>query len=760
MPSTTTKKDSQTLAADTTRTNTTLLNPQESGFDGAVLASASWKDSGMDRNRLLQQALQNLSKDLLPKTKGDVAPDRSDSSRASGSGNESSASRDSLLQIPQHSPPSRLRENPRSDWDVPLDRFGDIANHYFEPQGELLHEQRDRRPITNEFSIPTAISSQASGLNSAGIGGFTVSSKPCALQSHPLTGVKRKSGSDLDTTMGCERGLPPLKRQELDTSDMLAESSSDKPPAQSTRSQSANAMRTRSGTDVTDSRPESVRQAEDVSGGPRRGFTEPRLAPMMLPARKVFPIQIGDKLFKLSGASISSDAPSYFSHFFEEQLRQNEGADNVRTLYVDRDPATFEDIALHLQGYHVEPRDGSHFVKLFADAQFFSLPRLTAQLFSSTIYIRIGESEFQISRDLFNNPGDSPNYFSLGFSIFFSTPTEVFPGLSQKSLLRPPSILPPCIPNRSARTFADLLHILKGYPIEIRNEEHRQELLRDARYFHLKGLEQRLIPHTISYNLARKGSEIVIRLEDIRQSGVSFVADRTSTGTSPTGTGGVSPLSNVSSTPTGPGWVFYQRPFVDANAHNLIVEIGGEDIYLSLHAASSKSKARFGRATFHRTALSRITSLFSVVASKMNLPVTQPLGLMMMERGAGVASLPVSPGNTGMSDERVKVRIGSDADVVVDGQKWFLNGNADGNDEDAMDVESCERERRQQERGEDEPLDAEEWVVKKAQFRLRVQPLQGVMQAGKSTMEVILGAVKIQAFGSERGRNESRGFLA
>ena len=93
---------------------------------------------------------------------------------------------------------------------------------------------------------------------------------------------------------------------------------------------------------------------------------------MVLPPRKVFPIQIGDKLFRLSGASISSDAPSYFSQFFEEQLRQNEGADNVRTLYIDRDPATFEDISLHLQGYHVEPRDGPHFVKLFADAQFFS----------------------------------------------------------------------------------------------------------------------------------------------------------------------------------------------------------------------------------------------------------------------------------------------------------------------------------------------------------------------------------------------------
>lgn len=44
----------------------------------------------------------------------------------------------------------------------------------------------------------------------------------------------------------------------------------------------------------------------------------------------------------------------------------------MRTLYIDRDPATFEDISLHLQGYHIEPRDGPHFVKLFADAQFFS----------------------------------------------------------------------------------------------------------------------------------------------------------------------------------------------------------------------------------------------------------------------------------------------------------------------------------------------------------------------------------------------------
>ena len=151
--------------------------------------------------------------------------------------------------------------------------------------------------------------------------------------------------------------------------------------------------------------------------------------------------------------------------------------------------------------------------------------RLTQQLFSSTIYIRIGDSEFRIPRDLFSNPGDSPNYFTLGFAVFFTTPQDAFPGLTQQNLLRPPSLLPPSVPTRSAKTFADLLSVLKGYPLKIRDEEHRAELLRDARFFHLKGLEQRLIAHHISYNLERQQSEIVIRLENIRQSGVSFVAD-------------------------------------------------------------------------------------------------------------------------------------------------------------------------------------------------------------------------------------------
>ena len=72
--------------------------------------------------------------------------------------------------------------------------------------------------------------------------------------------------------------------------------------------------------------------------------------PSILPPEKVFPIQIGSELFRLSGASISSDAPSYFTQFFEEQIRQNEESGGVRTLYIDRDPETFRDVARHLQG--------------------------------------------------------------------------------------------------------------------------------------------------------------------------------------------------------------------------------------------------------------------------------------------------------------------------------------------------------------------------------------------------------------------------
>ncbi len=87
-----------------------------------------------------------------------------------------------------------------------------------------------------------------------------------------------------------------------------------------------------------------------------------------LPLEKAFSIQIGWRLFRLSGASIMSDgklvsvtlqesiaelprAPSYFSTYFEEQLRfEEQGSGPMKTLFIDRDPDTFADICRHLQG--------------------------------------------------------------------------------------------------------------------------------------------------------------------------------------------------------------------------------------------------------------------------------------------------------------------------------------------------------------------------------------------------------------------------
>ncbi|TGO89238.1 hypothetical protein BPOR_0118g00010 [Botrytis porri] len=389
--------------------------------------------------------------------------------------------------------------------------------------------------------------------------------------------------------------------------------------------------------------------------------------PNHLPHEKVFPIQIGTELFRLSGASLSSDAPSYFSQYFQCQLRQaqEKGEDPntaIRTLYIDRDPITFKDISLHLQGYHVAPRDASHFVKLFADAQFYSLPRLISQLYEENIFITVGDREFQIPRELFSDPGNSPNYFSLSFTIFFSSPTEVFPGLSREGLLRPPSILPPSVPNRSSKTFSEILHLLRGYPLEIRSPEHRAELLRDCRYFHLKGLEQKLIPHSISYNLLRKKSEITIRLVDIRQSGLSIL-----TNISPSTAPATEPLTSPPPPPTpSVGYVHYQRPFADSSPSELILEIGDSATLLHWDTMRleffGETKIRMGR-------------LLEVVATKLNLPGKQPLGLLM--KNGGASSEPASPGKSGLSEEMVRVVIGEDCGVVCDGKVVDLNGATD-----------------------------------------------------------------------------------
>lgn len=126
-----------------------------------------------------------------------------------------------------------------------------------------------------------------------------------------------------------------------------------------------------------------------------------------------------------SGNALNSDSPSYFTQFFT--LHSGE---NVKTLYIDRDPAVFKDIVRHLQGYLVTPRNEEHFVfyslqdgtdsrYLYSDAIYYKLPRLRQRLFRD-FYVRIGGTSFQIPRELFidtKQKGDSKNFFSMGMSL-------------------------------------------------------------------------------------------------------------------------------------------------------------------------------------------------------------------------------------------------------------------------------------------------------------------------------------------------------
>lgn len=175
---------------------------------------------------------------------------------------------------------------------------------------------------------------------------------------------------------------------------------------------------------------------------------------------------------------------------------------------------------------------------------------MTSQLFASDIYIQIDSTHFRIPRDLFSTPGNTPNYFSLGFGAFFASPREVFPGLDRTGLLRPPAIEAPRLAHRSASVFTDILHLARGYPVAIRGPEHREQIVRDCRYFNLRGLEQLVVACDVGWNPVRRRGEITVGLEDVALRGVGV--DQSS------------------------AYVTYARPFTDDERNDLIVQVAGD----------------------------------------------------------------------------------------------------------------------------------------------------------------------------------------
>ncbi|KAK6505973.1 hypothetical protein TWF506_010900 [Arthrobotrys conoides] len=439
--------------------------------------------------------------------------------------------------------------------------------------------------------------------------------------------------------------------------------------------------------------------------------------PYILPHDKVFNIQVGCQMFSLSGASISSDAPSYFSSYFGKQLQEARGQNEpIRALHIDRDPEIFRDIVRHLQGYYVPIRSPEHFAYLFADAQLFQLPKLISRLFESEIFMAIGSRSFQIPRDLFSAPGDSPNYFTLGFAVFFSSPDEVFPGLKREGLLRPPSITPPEVPNRSGDVFSELLHLLRGYPVEIRSDTHRAALLRDCRYYHLRGLEQKLIAHTISYNSTREREEITIRIEDIKPSGLNFALD---------------------SSDKMLGFVTYARPFNDETGRELVLEIGNEHIIVSSVTMS---------ATFREDTKKRVAAIAKLIFGKISSAST----------AATRRAIPALLGQpyTPAADLAMRVIVDEDTDVLLDGRAWGcpLPENTHLEFENPMQGPLARPLKRRRMSLETVGT-ADIWTVKKGLWKLQI------LEFPDNKVELMLKAVKLDAISGETGRNLTRSFL-
>lgn len=194
------------------------------------------------------------------------------------------------------------------DWEAPS-----LENHdsswYYEPQGELLTADRNRNGGSNEFTIPENVPSSGviwsphnplQALHN--IGQSSRLSLLASSNTAQATGTKRKAAFE-HALLGPDpkrafKGMPETDR----ATDSRQE---DLQSAPSTHAQGASAR--------AHSAAEPTRRPMHGPLSPRRTLTDPS-TPMVLPARKVFPIQIGDKLFRLSGASISSDGKPWNKH--------------------------------------------------------------------------------------------------------------------------------------------------------------------------------------------------------------------------------------------------------------------------------------------------------------------------------------------------------------------------------------------------------------------------------------------------------------
>ncbi|CUM46137.1 uncharacterized protein AC631_01441 [Debaryomyces fabryi] len=235
--------------------------------------------------------------------------------------------------------------------------------------------------------------------------------------------------------------------------------------------------------------------------------------PKILPHERIYSIQVGYKLFKLSGASLSSDAPSYFSRFFLQE------GNNDKVLFIDRNPLIFEKIYQHLQGYQISVDNEYEFVHLLLDCYYFGLKRLQRILKDEDIFATIGNRPFKISKSLLVNSGNYPNFFSVSYESMLTDNSKI---IEQRNIIRPPPQKPATVNSRSPELFNDLLEFLRGNSLVIKNDEHRNLLMKECKYYRFLELEQRIIKHKVINNPFNSftNQEIIIGLNDLNAKGI------------------------------------------------------------------------------------------------------------------------------------------------------------------------------------------------------------------------------------------------
>lgn len=292
----------------------------------AASFSSEWRGNGAERAGI------ELRSDAMPSTLTSQDQRNIRGSRQAHQGDPSSirpgARGEDPLQARHHlasfSSQDGQRHDGYTDWNRGWngDVFDPTESYYYEPQGELVRQEKQAHSASElHFPAPVtapAVPLQTSGTDDQSVSGDSILSPQQGRQNARL---KRKLTGYREVTFSDQQPRKRPQRMSGGRDDRQPSTIQDEDPGPNPR---PGAARIRSATDAVGNPPRRAKNGLDGSksglgrsSGNQRTLEDP-ITPLVLPARKVFPIQIGDRLFRLSGASISSDGKDE-SHWLHEQ---------------------------------------------------------------------------------------------------------------------------------------------------------------------------------------------------------------------------------------------------------------------------------------------------------------------------------------------------------------------------------------------------------------------------------------------------------